>query len=632
MSGIRLLDPPREVDRNLVFRRELIHATAIDPAFRRLVRQRCAEDALYYFNAFCWTYDPRRVETPLLPFVTYPFQDEAILRVADCILHGQDVAIAKSRDMGASWMNLTILEWMWHFRDQVSFLMVSRNERYVDESGNPDSLFWKIDLLHRHQPAWLLPRGRDLGDRDPNRRQGHLGNAENGSVIDGEATTGNIGRGGRRTAVLIDEFAAFDVKDGYATLAATRDTTRCRIFNSTPKGAGNAFHKVAREVPGVLKIDLHWSKHPLKNHGLYRQVAGKPVELLDDWKGDVEVFDKRTQELRTVHFPDGYDFIADGKLRSPWYDRECSRCATQAEIGQELDIDFLGSDYQFFDSASIEGLKKWSCRPPERVGDLEFDDALVPRRFADNVKGRWRLWIDLGADERPPMLGRYVMGADIAAGTGASNSAVAVYDCHTAEKVAEYANPNILPADFARLLVAAGRWFNEAKIIPDRSGPTGEVCVKKILAEGYGNVYYRRNEKKVGREVTLEPGVWLNPQAKTSCLEEYRDALGRHEIVNRSEAALDECLQFVRRPDGTIEHSASVTSIDPSGARTAHGDIVIADALASLGLADVRRCTLETGAPPEVPALSPAARMMEAKVGRFAPPVEDDSLGEGWSE
>ncbi len=84
----------------------------------------------------------------------------------------------------------------------------------------------------------------------------------------------------------------------------------------------------------------------------------------------------------------------------------------------------------------------------------------------------------------------------------------------------------------------------------------------------------------------------------------------------------------MRRPDGSIEHSASVTSIDPSGARTAHGDIVIADALASLGLADVRRYALATGAPPEVPALSPAARMMEAKVGRYAPVSDDDTLGD----
>ncbi len=60
-------------------------------------------------------------------------------------------------------------------------------------------------------------------------------NADNGSVIDGESTTGDAGRGDRRTAMFIDEYAAFDVTDGYRVLLASRDTTNCRGFNSTPE-------------------------------------------------------------------------------------------------------------------------------------------------------------------------------------------------------------------------------------------------------------------------------------------------------------------------------------------------------------------------------------------------------------
>ena len=143
-----------------------------------------------------------------------------------------------------------------------------------------------------------------------------------------------------------------------------------------------------------------------------------------------------------------------------------------------------------------------------------------------------------------------------------------------------------MPKDFARFSISLGRFFNKARIVPDRSGPTGEVFVKTLITESYGNVYYRRNEKKVSREVTSEPGVWLNPQQRTSVLEEYRDALGTFKIINRSKAAMKECLQFIRKMDGTIEHSGSINTQDPSGARSAHGDIVIADALANLDMSD----------------------------------------------
>lgn len=625
---------PREMRENMKWRRAALRLAARSPAARRDLKAKCAADLLFYANTFCWTYDPRNVSLGLptsVPFTTWPFQDETLLAVTGCVLDGRDVAIAKSRDMGASWMNVLVLEWLWHFRDGLSFLMVSRNERYVDETGNPDSLFWKIDFLHRHQPRWLLPKGRELGEKDPLRRQGHLGNAETGSVIDGEATTGNIGRGGRRTAALIDEFAAFDVKDGFATLAATRDMTPCRIFNSTPRGVGNAFHKVAREVPGVLSIDLHWTRHPRKARGLYRMAPGDAApELLDGWCGEVRVFDRSGGERR-VRFPEAYPFVADGKTRSPWYDAQCARCATPAEVGQELDIDFLGSDCQFFDAAAIEALRLWGCRPPERTGTLSFHaDTLAPLAFHDEPGGRLRLWLDLGREDAPPM-GDYVMGVDVAAGTGASNSAVAVYDRATGEKVAEYADPAILPADLARFCAALGAWFHDALVVPDRSGPTGEVFVKTLLAAGYGRLWYRPRDP-LSRTSGSEPGVWLNPQAKTACLEEYRDALARRRIVNRSETALGECLQFVRRMDGTIEHSAALTAADPGGARAAHGDLVIADALAALALADLRRLR-DDGAPPaEIPSGSVAARMAEAGAGRFAPPPPDpEALGDKWN-
>lgn len=114
---------------------------------------------------------------------------------------------------------------------------------------------------------------------------------------------------------------------------------------------------------------------------------------------------------------------------------------------------------------------------------------------------------------------------------------------------------------------------------------------------------------------------------KTSVLEQYRDSLGHFKIINRSPRAMDECLKFIRRKDGSVEHSDAAKSLDPSGARTAHGDIVIADALANLEL-----CDIASGVSEEQESTTSenclAARMERKK----AEMVENDadSFGEGW--
>ena len=615
---------PKDMAVNARIRRGLLEDAARDRRAAEQIKTECAKDIIFYVNGFCWTYDPRRME-PDIPFVTYPFQDDALLELVESVRNGWDVGVKKSRDMGASWICLTVAEWFWHFKAGIHGVMVSRTEDYVDKKGDPKSLFWKVDYLHRHQPKWLLPTNRWLGWGDPGRKQLHLENADNGSVLDGESTTGDVTRGDRCTFVLMDEFASFDTKAGYEALKASRDATRTRWFNSTPKGSANAFYDVIHKTAAKI-VTLHWSKHPEKARGLYTSKDGL-LQLLDEWSGVVEVR-VPGEGVKHVRFPNDYPFVLDGKTRSPWYDNECARCVSPVEVGQELDIDFVGSDYTFFDAASIEAYKKMWCRAPAFVGNAEVDtEALRMKRLAPDAKGCFRLW------ERPDegrgwkRTRRFVMGVDVSAGTGASNSTFAVYDRATKDKVAEYANPRILPADFAKVVFALGRWFNEARIVPDRSGPTGEVLVKRLLSDGYANLYYRRNERKLGRNMTDEPGVWLNPQVRSACLEEYRAALGDVRLLNRSERALDECLRFIRKMDGTIEHSEAANTQDPSGARSAHGDIVIADALANLELNG--EPTPMPDVEPEIPKNCLASRMAEFDDARrtLQPGHE---LGEGW--
>ena len=619
---------PKDFDANIAYRKELLQLAGADEQAAAQIKTMCAEDMLFYVNTFCWTYSPKDSISgyPLTPFITYEFQDEAMMELLNCIDTGQDAATPKSRDMGASWMGLTVIEWCWHFRDYLSFLMVSRKQDLVDDSGNPASLFWKIDFLHKSQPRWLLPEGRWLGKKDPNRKLLHLGNADNGSVIDGESTTGNLGVGDRRTALFIDEFGAFPTDDGYAVLRGTRDVTNCRLFNSTPRGQ-NAFYDVCTKTAARI-IRMHWSRHPLKCLGLYESNKDTgEVKLLDNYRGMVDVQAKGDAKPHKVMYPDKYPFVLDGKKRSPWYDLQCARCVTPAEVAQELDIDFLGSDYQFFDAETIEILRKKYCIPSLITGDLEYDpETCEPKRFREHKKGRMQLWLSLDKDGRVSKDRKFALGSDVSAGTGASNSVTCVVDRRTGEKVGVWKDPHTRPNPFAKQVIALAKFFNNGFMVWDASGPTGEVFTKQVIKRGYGNIYYRRNEKKVSREITTQPGYFLNPQAKTSVFEDYREALNSHRYINRSDSGMTECLQFIRKPDGSIEHAASANAQDPAGARTAHGDEAVADALACLGMEE--RQTIAESEAPEIPPGSLAWRIHQRIMNEQK--ALADVLGSNW--
>jgi len=499
-------------------------------------------------NTFAWTYDPRK-PNPKLPFITYEYQDEAFLSMEEAMpsedgFLGHDVLIEKSRDMGASWICLTLFTWRWHFRKLQSFLMVSRKEGLVDGSG--DSLFSHIDFIHKGLPSWMMPQLR--------RNKLKLINLDNGSKIEGESTTDNIGRGGRRTAMLVDEFAAFE-GGGYDVLSATADNTNCRVFNSTPNGTSNAFY--AQRQAGTPRLRFHWSRHPEKAMGLY--------------EGD------------------------DGKDRSPWYDRESVRRAHPVEIATQLDIDYQGSAYPFFDPKTLERLAKDFAMAPTHQGHLMREEMRNPE-FMESFEGQGNLkvWTPLDVSLQPRDDRDYIVGVDISQGTGASESVASVADRNTGEKVAEMADNTMSPNQFAKLAVSLCYWFKgpggrPAFLIWEATGP-GLTFSKTVIEEcHFGNVYYMINQKRVNKRESDKPGWFSTSEGKKDLLSNYREALFSNAFINPSKKALRQAGEFVYLPNGRVEHGGSVNTIDPSDKGDNHGDVVIADALVAKILRERKR-------------------------------------------
>jgi len=486
----------------------------------------CSRDPLFYLNVFGWTYDPRLPDAPLVPFVTYPFQDVALMLLVESIRDGRSLLIEKSRDQGASWLCLMAMEWYWHFRPWQSFLLASRKEDYVDKTGDMDSLMQKLDAVLRLQPNWLRPRRVE-------RNVLHMKNLDNGSMIDGESTNSDLGRGGRRTAILLDEFAA--VENGYEVLSATGNATNCRIFNSTPKGTGNAFFDMRNTSIRVLT--LPWTLHPVQRRGLY---VGQ-----------------------------------DGLVRSPYYDRRVDEAAHPREVPQELDIDYSASDFEFFEGAVVDRLCVETARDPLAHGDLVLSENRW--LFNDGPVGDLSLWFYPVGPHDSGRLDDLVVGVDVAAGSavasrGSSNSVASVVSLKTGEKIAEMVSSTSLPHKWAAKCVGLCRWLGGNPILIWEANGPGTIFAQEVAAAGYVNVFCR----------TLGQQGWFSTRdTKRDLLGAYRKDLASGAFVNRSLMALRECRDYVYSRSGSVTHSRSESTPDMSGARDNHGDRVIADALAN---------------------------------------------------
>lgn len=320
---------PKDFRKNLEWRRGILVKARQDAGFKAVCKELFHRDILFAYNAFFYTYDPRKRPFHDQPFCTWPYQDEAILDLREAIEHGTDRVIEKSRDMGASWIILATMVWFWLGSSGGNdFLWGSRVEDYVDKKGDMRALFPKARYLIYRLPRWLMPAG--FKDRVHDNYM-KLINPVTGSTISGESSNPNFSTGGRYLAVLFDEFAKWEADESAWTAAG--DATPCRIANSTPFGAGGKMFQLSTDGKTKKRV-LAWKLHPEKAKNI-SCVWPPPNE---DSK---EVLGENWRPLE--------------KLTSPWYEKECER-RTKTEIAQELDINYLGSGNPVFNERAWERL------------------------------------------------------------------------------------------------------------------------------------------------------------------------------------------------------------------------------------------------------------------------------------
>lgn len=556
---------PKDPYENLKYRQWVAQRTKNDPKAQALFREICRRDILFWINVFVWQYNPLKRGSEIGTFVSWDFQDDAILKMLWCIRHDRSAIIEKSREMGGTYLLILVFLWCCLFHPYKKFLFISRSAEAVDQPGDPDCIFWKLEHILENTPKWL--------SGPVTRRKMFFGFASTRSSITGQASTGKAGVGGRATAVGLDEFS--QVKEDKEVRQRMASTTNCRIFNGTHLGPGTEFYDLCQQ-PEIIKIQMHWTQHPDKRKGLYRSGApGIGFEVLD----------------KQYPFPEDFTFVTDGKpaggphpgLRSPWYDNKSRDIGDARGVACDLDIDAKGSVSQIVDPLQIRDLQHRFCTQPYWEGDLDYDkQSGEPVRLVQAKGGMVKLWMYPNAEGKIPA-DRFVFSADISTGQGATNSCLSGAKADKGEKVLEIATPFMKEEAFAVLAVALARLFaNEdgdgAQLCWERQG-AGDVFGRKVVSLNYNRLWYHIDSLKVSKEMSKSPGWWPTVENKYALIKEYFLALYSYQYLNRSFMALEECLDWKYDAQGHVVHGGQITCKDPSGAGVNHGDRSVADAI-----------------------------------------------------
>lgn len=498
-----------------------------DDDLRAKTYKLCQEDIKFWINHFAWTKDPRK-PYQRLPFFLYPYEEDAVADLVMAIENGEDLLIEKTRDMGASWMVLYVFTWYWLFKANSDFRVGSRKEDFVDKIGDMDTLLEKVRFCLASLPLWMLPEGFTATEHATYMK---IRNPSNGNTIIGESANAHFGSGGRRRALLLDEFAKWEVSVANAAWTSTADVTKCRIVASTPVGSGNKFAELARGTKErIRKLTLHWTLHPEKNVGAYYV----------DGPDRIQIAPEKAYELWRKGL----------KVRSPWYDIECQR-RSEADIAQELDINYLKSGFPFFNIEQLRKQKPWKSLIRRQPSD-PIPHGFFVRGKIREINGKFdffendqETWVRLF--ELPKSYMQYAIGADTSEGLAKGDEAFAVVREKYSRNVVATVKGLIPPDQYARYLWLLAKYFNDADLAPENNNMGYAVC--KDLEMMGCNLYYTPRMEQAQDGDTKKRGFTTSSKTRPLILAQAEEEIRLNQCEVRDEDILSQMETFVRDPN-----------------------------------------------------------------------------------
>lgn len=510
---------------------------------QKTLLRRIRDDARWYASRFLWIKTKDNRLARLRPNATQS-KLQGIIEAKRAAGQPIRLLILKARQEGVStWID----GWIFHdtiTHKNVSSLIISHD----DDSAV--HLFDMVKLFNEQLPPALRPM-----QRYSNRRELVFENPSDADRGDrpglrsrlSVASARNVRAGRSKTLRNVHCSEAAFYPDLGALLLSVQNAVpdnpdTAIILETTANGVGDDFHRLwqaaKRGENGYTAVFIPWF-----DHQEYRRTFDSP-EAKARFKASLTEEERKAQKLYGLDLEQLH-----------WRREKAKEFDTLAEFFQEYpenDVDcFLTSGSPALPVDAIRAMQQ-TATPPKWRGFLEtYVDERDPKnptekiRFTADPKGPLSIW------KMPKPEAEYIITADTSEGyAGGDYSSVDVFDKETSEQVAQWhghIEPDLLGSE---VLPNLGWFFRNALIGVERNNP-GLTVLVSLKRTGYTNIYRSVQVDERTNKQTKKLGWLTTRKTKPLLVDEIRQRFRERSVIINSAATLDECLTFVRLPDGT---------------------------------------------------------------------------------
>lgn len=496
--------------------------------------------------------------------------------------------LLKARQWGGSTAIQIYMAWLQLVHE------VGLNSLIIAHQGTgSDEIKDMFDRMIKSYPVEML---HELGDAYAPNEPKMVGVGKSGNIFRvpqrnckikiGTAERPNSCRGGDYNLVHLSEVALWKETDGKKPEDIVRSACSgillrpytMIVYESTPNGVGNFFHKeylAAKkglsqfEAMFVAWFEIEQYELPFENEAQKYEFAKKLFA------------NRRNEEIKSDREEPGtylWRLWEKGATLEAihWYVSERSKYTNHGDMASEYPSDdieaFTYSGRKVFSSEDVEQFRP-ACRAPRWIGEIygsadEGEKAIEGLRFKKEADGRLFMWHDVERSDTEEVTDRYLVVVDVCKGhtKNADFADILVID----RLFMMDGEPPVVAAEWhghidmdklAWKATQVAAYYNNALLVIESNtletnNTKGEAeYILTLIHEVYGRQLYARKQsaEDIRQGLPKKYGYHTNPLTKKVVIYNLKVVIRERLYIEREEACLDEYLTYVETENNVFE-------------------------------------------------------------------------------
>lgn len=496
--------------------------------------------------------------------------------------------LLKARQWGGSTAIQIYMAWLQLVHE------VGLNSLIIAHQGTgSDEIKDMFDRMIKSYPVEML---HELGDAYAPNEPKMVGVGKSGNIFRvpqrnckikiGTAERPNSCRGGDYNLVHLSEVALWKETDGKKPEDIVRSACSgillrpytMIVYESTPNGVGNFFHKeylAAKkglsqfEAMFVAWFEIELYELPFENEAEKYEFAKKLFA------------NRRNEEIKSDREEPGtylWRLWEKGATLEAihWYVSERSKYTNHGDMASEYPSDdieaFTYSGRKVFSSEDVEQFRP-ACRAPRWIGEIygsadEGEKAIEGLRFKKEADGRLFMWHDVERSDEEEVTDRYLVIVDVCKGhtKNADFADILVID----RLFMMDGEPPVVAAEWhghidmdklAWKSTQVAAYYNNALLVIESNtletnNTKGEAeYILTLIHEVYGRQLYARKQsaEDIRQGLPKKYGYHTNPLTKKVVIYNLKVVIRERLYIEREEACLDEYLTYVETENNVFE-------------------------------------------------------------------------------